>query len=194
MKLIVGLGNPGARYRGTRHNVGFVVLDQLAAHLGVALDREKHQGRFAEGAHAGERVLLVQPQTYMNRSGDCVAQLARNKAPHLGDIAVVVDDIHLPLGRLRIREGGSAGGHNGLKSLIERLGGDGFVRVRMGVGNKAAGQDLAEHVLARFRPEEQADVDDMVERALAACLLWVEQGTEAAMNAYNRAGRRAEGT
>ena len=183
-RLLVGLGNPGAAYRGTRHNLGFEVIDAVAARLGVVLDRTRHQGLVAEAQHAGRKLLLVKPQTFMNRSGDCVAPLARNFTPDRTDILVVVDDVALVTGRLRLRGAGSAGGHNGLKSLIERLGGQDFARLRMGVGEKGAGQDLAGHVLSRFRPEEKAAVEEMTARACDCALAWVEEGLEAAMNRF----------
>lgn len=183
MKVIVGLGNPGPRYRHTRHNVGFRVLDQLAAALAVAFTQEKHRGVLAHAAHAGQTLLLVKPQTFMNNCGDCVARLTKNAA--LDDVLVAVDDVTLPLGRIRLRAGGSAGGHNGLKSIIERLGADGFHRLRLGVGDERDGMDLAGHVLAKFRPEERPDVEAMVARAAEAALHWVAFGAEQAMCAFN---------
>ncbi len=185
MKLIAGLGNPGARYRGTRHNLGFDVLDALANRLGCAFNREKHNGLIAEAMDSGEKLLLVKPQTYMNLSGDCVAALARNKVHDPADVLVVVDDINLPIGRVRMRMGGSAGGHNGLKSLIERLGTKDFHRLRLGVGDERKSRDLADHVLSRFHPDEFDAVNEMTDRAQDAVLLWVKEGGTAAMNRYN---------
>jgi len=186
VKFVVGLGNPGPKYRNTRHNLGFRVVDALAEQLGVGLDREKHQGLFAQAQLGGEPLMLVKPMTYMNRSGDCVAALARNKAREAADILVIVDDIHLPLGRLRLRPGGSAGGHNGLKSLIERLGSQAFPRLRMGVGNNGnEGVPLPVHVLGTFHPDEYAAVNEMTERAAKAALRWAEVGIETAMNEFN---------
>lgn len=186
MKLIAGLGNPGARYARTRHNLGFDVLDSLAQRLGCAFDREKHQGLIAETMEAGEKVMLVKPQTFMNLSGDCVAALARNKIFDPADILVVVDDINLPLGRVRLRMDGSAGGHNGLKSLIERLGTKDFHRLRLGVGDERKSAKLADHVLSKFHPDEFETVTEMSKRAEDAILLWIKEGGTAAMNAYNR--------
>jgi PTH1 family peptidyl-tRNA hydrolase len=185
VKLIVGLGNPGPQYVRTRHNLGFEAVDLLARRLGVAFSKEKHNGLIAEAAEGAERFLLVKPMTFMNRSGDCVAALARNKVFDPADILVAVDEVALPLGRLRLRPGGSAGGHNGLKSLIERLGSPDFPRVRMGVGAKEAGRDLASHVLSRFRPEEWPAAEAMVARAADAMLCWVTHGIEETMNRYN---------
>ncbi|MFP4502711.1 MAG: aminoacyl-tRNA hydrolase [Candidatus Hydrogenedentota bacterium] len=185
MKIIAGLGNPGPQYKNTRHNLGFEVLDLFAEQLGVRLDREKHRGLFTQVRVGGESVLLVKPLTYMNRCGDCLAPMARNKVEDPADILVVVDDVNLPLGRVRIRAGGSAGGHNGLKSLIERLGTRDFPRLRLGVGEETRGPDLADYVLAKFRPEERETVSQAMETACEAIRCWVERGTSAAMNAYN---------
>jgi PTH1 family peptidyl-tRNA hydrolase len=186
MKIVVGLGNPGPKYRGTRHNVGFDVLDALASALGAEFLKEKHQGLLADASVAGARVLLVKPLTFMNRSGDCAAAVAHNKIDGPADLLAVTDDVNLPLGRLRIRAGGSAGGHNGLKSLIERLGSDAFSRLRMGVGDERASGDLADHVLARFLPEERPAVESMVERAVEAAICWIGHGTERAANEFNQ--------
>lgn len=185
MKVIVGLGNPGPQYRWTRHNLGFHVLEKLAADLGAEFNKEKHQGLMAEAGLGGQRLLLIMPLTYMNRSGDCVAPAVRNKAQGPEEVLVVTDDINLPVGRMRIRAGGSAGGHNGLKSLIERLGTDAFPRLRLGVGDDRASGDLSDHVLSRFRPDEKAAVEAMVGRAVDAAILWAEHGVERAMNEYN---------
>ncbi len=185
MKIIVGLGNPGPRYISTRHNLGFMVLDSLAASLRVAFAREKHSGVLAPAAWGTEKLLLVKPMTYMNRSGDCVAAVARNKIFSPDDLLIVVDDIHLPLGKLRFRAGGSAGGHNGIKSIIERFGTPDFHRLRLGVGGVNDRSVLVEHVLSRFHPDERADVDTMVERATQAVLCWVETGIAPAMNQFN---------
>jgi len=178
VKIIVGLGNPGARFRNTRHNLGFLVLDRLAELLGAEFNREKHEGLLAEAQCAGHKLLLVKPMTFMNCSGDCVAPLARNKVSALSDILVVVDDVNLPLGTIRLRTEGSAGGHNGLKSIIERIGGQGFPRLRLGIGDDREGRDLAGHVLARFRPEEKAVVEEMVEQAAAAADCWIRSGID----------------
>jgi PTH1 family peptidyl-tRNA hydrolase len=191
MKVIAGLGNPGARYAGTRHNLGFDVLDRLADRLAAPEWREKHKGLIAEARFKSERVLLVKPLTYMNLSGECVAPAARNKAHSPDEILAVVDDINLPLGRLRLRGGGSAGGHNGLKSLIERLGSRDFHRMRMGVGDSRATGDLSHHVLARFRPDEKQAVQEMIEEACDAALVWLTDGIDTAMNRYNTGGPRA---
>lgn len=185
MKLVVGLGNPGPRYRDTRHNLGFMVLDSLAGRFGVRLDREKHQALVTDAVSRGVRLMLMKPLTFMNLSGASVAAAARNRVPEPADILVVVDDVNLGLGRLRLRAGGSAGGHNGLKSIIERLGSDDFHRLRLGVGPSDGGGDLAQHVLGRFRPEEREVVNDMVARAADAVETWIADGIEAAMSRHN---------
>ena len=186
MKIVAGLGNPGPKYRHTRHNLGFDVIDLVAERLGVRLDREKGQGLIAEASFAGEKLLLVKPLTYMNRSGDCLYALARNKVETPDQVLVVVDEIHLPLGRVRIRRGGSAGGHNGLKSVIERLGSPEFPRVRLGVGQERRDRDLADYVLAKFHPDEWPVVREVTALAADAVLCWMEYGVEQAMNQFNR--------
>lgn len=183
--MIVGLGNPGPQYRNTRHNLGFEVIERLAGRLDVRKSVEKHQGVLAEANHEGGKLLLVKPLTFMNRSGDCVAAAARNRIFDPQDVLVIADDVNLPLGRLRIRAGGSAGGHNGLKSIIERLGTQDFHRLRIGIGSNTTAQDLADHVLSRFRPEEREAVEGMVARAVDAALLWASAGVERAMSEFN---------
>ena len=187
MKLIVGLGNPGPRYRGTRHNVGFGVLDALADRLGAAFSQEKHKSLLARAQHGHETLLLQKPMTYMNLSGTAVAAAARNKVHNFdSDLLVVVDDVNLPLGRLRFREDGSAGGHNGLKSVSGALRSHDYPRLRIGVGTKPEGEDLSDWVLS---PMPQADEDVVVgllPELTGAVELWIEQGTEAAMNRFNR--------
>ncbi|NIA15504.1 MAG: aminoacyl-tRNA hydrolase [Nitrospiraceae bacterium] len=184
MKIIVGLGNPGDRYADTRHNVGFAVLDRLAERLGVSFGRKKYSGIIAEGAFESERVLLVKPQTYMNNSGVCVARALRYQSAGPGDLLVVVDDVNLPLGKLRVRMKGSAGGHNGLKSIAQHLGSTDFARLRLGVGRRGGG-DLTGHVLGSFGKRERAEVDRMVSDAAEAALVFVPDGIEKAMNAFN---------
>lgn len=185
MKIIAGLGNPGAGYRNTRHNLGFLLLDQLAARLNASFDREKHHGLQAQARHGSEKLLLVKPQTFMNRSGDCLANVCRNTIFDPADLLVVVDDVNLALGRIRFRAGGSAGGHNGLKSIIERLGSPEFHRMRMGVGDDRKSGDLADHVLSTFQPDERPAVESMLERGVEAALAWIDGGIERAMNGYN---------
>lgn len=186
MKLIVGLGNPGSKYRNTRHNVGFQVLDLLAERWGVAFDREKFHGLIATTARGPEPVMLLKPLTYMNRSGTAVAEATRNKVPDLTDMLVVVDDVNLPFGRLRLRETGSAGGHNGLKSIIEHMGTQEFPRLRIGVGVNKAEDTLTDHVLGSFRPEERAELHAVIARAADGVTAFLEGGVIPAMNEVNK--------
>ena len=185
MKIIVGLGNPGRQYAGTRHNVGFRAVDCLADRLNASFSRRKHHGLVAEVFHGGEKVALIKPLTYMNNSGACVAGAWRNSAADLTDLLVVVDDINLPLGKLRLRSGGSAGGHNGLQSVIDHLGGEDFSRLRLGVGEKTTAADLINHVLGKFAPDEMPEVGTMIERAADVALRFLDAGIEPAMNEFN---------
>lgn len=185
MKIIAGLGNPGPRYRNTRHNLGFMLIDRLADRLSTDFGKEKHQGLIAQAVWRGEKLLLVKPQTFMNRSGDCLARVCRNTIFDPADLLVVVDDINMPLGRLRLRAGGSAGGHNGLKSITERLGSPEFHRMRMGVGDDRNSPELADHVLSSFLPEEREAVENLLERGTEAALVWLAEGIGPAMNAHN---------
>ena len=184
-KLVAGLGNPGARYDRTRHNMGFMALDALAALLGVSLDREKHQGLYAETMVEGERVMLVKPLTYMNRSGACVAACCRNRITDFSRVLVIVDDVNLPLGRLRLRPGGSDGGHNGLRSVAEQLGSTDFPRLRLGVGRQADDRDLADYVLSRFTPEEWPTAEALAKTGAEAARCWLTSGILETMNRYN---------
>ena len=186
MKIVVGLGNPGRKYERTRHNIGFEVVDEVARRAGAEF---RHSWRFpaelAETTLAGERVLLVKPRTFMNASGDAVGELARKKGVPPAGVLVVVDDVELECGRLRLRAGGSSGGHNGLKSLMERLGSDAFPRVRVGVGRVPAGGEMVQLVLCRFTPEERTLMGPAVERAAEAVLAVLREGLEKAQNKFN---------
>lgn len=183
--LIVGLGNPGARYAGTRHNVGQDAVRALAERHRVALDQLKHQARFGLGRLGASRVCLVIPTTYMNLSGRAVAPIARFYQVPPERIVAVVDDMDLPLGRQRLRADGGHGGHNGLRSLIELLGTEGFPRLRLGVGRPPAGWDPADHVLARFTPEEAPAARVLVDDAVATLEDIVARGVVSAMNRAN---------
>lgn len=193
MKAVIGLGNPGSRYDRTRHNVGFEVLDALAEAEGVSFKRSwRLRSRSCKIDILGREILLVKPQGFMNRSGETLARLKRRGvAPE--EMLVVVDDVDQAPGDLRVRARGSAGGHNGLKSIIRELGSDDFPRVRMGVGAKPPGTDLVEHVLGRFGPDERAAVDQAVQEAANAIRCVIEDGVVTAMNRFN-ARKRANGT
>jgi len=183
MKAIVGLGNPGEKYRGTRHNIGFAVLDELARRAHVAFDSAPADALVAR-VRAAEPVLLVKPMTFMNASGQAVGELLRYFKVELADLLVVVDEAQLPLAKLRARARGSAGGHNGLKSIIEHLGTE-FARLRVGVGRGNAERDLADHVLARFDKDEEAEVERMTARAADAAEVFIASGIAATMNQFN---------
>jgi peptidyl-tRNA hydrolase, PTH1 family len=183
VKLIVGLGNPGGKYRGTRHNIGFAVVDELARRGRVEFDSAPVEALVAK-VRGAEPVLLAKPTTFMNASGEAVGGLARYFKIEAADLLIVVDEVQLPLGKLRARARGSAGGHNGLKSLIAHLG-DEFARLRIGVGRGDQRRDLADHVLARFEADETAEVERMTTRAADASEMFITSGIEAVMNAYN---------
>ena len=184
MKVIVGLGNPGAQYVGTRHNVGFTVVDSLAAGPDVGRFREKFEADIAEMSRDAHKVLLVKPLTFMNLSGQSVRQLLDFYQVEVANLLVVCDDINLPLGRLRFRAKGSTGGHKGLKSIQDHLGSNAYSRLRIGVG-APEGEDAVDYVLDRFRPSERKVIEDAVQTAAQAVLMWIEQGTEACMNRFN---------
>jgi PTH1 family peptidyl-tRNA hydrolase len=184
MRVVVGLGNPGKQYAGTRHNVGFAVIDYLAAAPGVGPFRSQFQSQVAETTEGGEKVLLVKPETYMNLSGRAVRQIVDFYKVPVEHLMVISDDFNLPLGKLRVRAKGSHGGQKGLLSIQEQLGTDAYPRLRIGVGQPAMG-DAVDHVLSRFKPGEQAAVEEAVANAAAAVLIWVRRGIEACMNTAN---------
>ncbi|HET6955380.1 MAG TPA: aminoacyl-tRNA hydrolase [Vicinamibacterales bacterium] len=184
MKAIVGLGNPGSQYKGTRHNVGFDVVDEIARRGAVTFESAPAQALIARWRRPEEAVLLVKPLTFMNLSGQAIGELARYFKIEIVDLIVVVDEVQLPLGKLRARQRGSAGGHNGLKSVIAHLG-DEFARLRLGVGRGGDQRNLADHVLARFDKDEVAEVERMTTRAADAAEMFVTSGIEAVMNAFN---------
>lgn len=184
LKIVVGLGNPGSRYARNRHNVGFMVLDRLAAAGRAEFGRQRFNARLCELALESHRVLLAKPQTYMNLSGNAVAKLASfYRVPHR-DIMVVYDDLDLPLGRIRLRASGSAGGHHGMESIVEVLGSADIPRLRIGIGRPDTREDVG-HVLGNFERDEQAALDDALARAEQALRVWVRDGIVRAMNLYN---------
>ena len=184
MKVIVGLGNPGPKYAGTRHNVGFDVVDYLAAGPGCSPFREKFEAFVAELKEGDETVLLVKPLTFMNLSGRSVRAILDFYKLPLEQLLVVCDDFNLPLGKLRIRTKGSHGGQNGLRNIQEQLGTDEYTRLRIGVGQPGPG-DAVDHVLSKFKPGERKAVEDAIATAAQAALTWIRQGAEAAMNRFN---------
>ena len=185
MYLIAGLGNPTREYAGTRHNIGYDTITRLCDEYRISLDMKKHKGLCGKGVIEGEKVLLVQPLTYMNLSGDCIKEAADFYKIDPAHIIVIYDDISLPVGKLRVRAKGSAGGHNGMKSIIARLGTEEFARVRIGIGEKPAGWDLADYVLGRFQPDELPLMREAVGNAAKACGMILKDGIETAMNRSN---------
>jgi PTH1 family peptidyl-tRNA hydrolase len=187
MKLIVGLGNPGREYRDTRHNVGFMVIDEIARRHGLGLVMAPSQvpDAFIAKKYGADPLLIAKPLTFMNRSGDAVAALARYYDIPPGELLVVVDEVALPFGRLRARARGSAGGHNGLKSIVDRLGTTEFPRLRLGVGRGDARRDLADHVLSTFEADERSALEEFITRAADAAEMFGVYGIARVMNEYN---------
>lgn len=184
--LIVGLGNPGKQYEKTRHNAGFRAMDILAEKLGVRLDRAKFSALTGQGTYRGMKLILLKPQTFMNLSGQAVREAARFYKVPPEHVIVLFDDISLAPGRLRIRGNGSAGGHNGIKSIIAELGSQDFPRVKIGVGAKPhPDYDLADWVLSTFSSSEEKDLGPALERAAEAALMICEKGVPEAMNRFN---------
>lgn len=186
MYIIVGLGNPGKEYDNTRHNAGYMVLDELADEAGIRILERKHKGVVGKGMIAGQKVLLLKPQTYMNLSGESVREaIDFYKVDEKSEVIVISDDISLEPGKIRIRKKGSAGGHNGLKNIIQHLGHDEFVRIKMGVGEKPAGYDLADYVLGHFTQDEKKLMADACKRAAQAIEMIMTEGPDRAMNRFN---------
>jgi PTH1 family peptidyl-tRNA hydrolase len=183
MKVVVGLGNPGRNYEGTRHNVGYDILDSLAVGPRCGRAQSRFQAQVAELIEDAEKVLLVRPETFMNLSGRSVRQVMDFYQLPLTELLVVCDDINLPLGKLRVRPKGTHGGHNGLRSIQEHLGSTQYARLRIGVD--APRDDAVDHVLGRFRPGERAVIEDAVQKAAQAVIVWVTRGIQACMNQYN---------
>lgn len=187
MYIIAGLGNPGGQYRNTRHNAGFAAVDCLAQQYQIEIGEVKHKALSGKGRIGGERVVLVKPMTFMNLSGEAIRQITDYyKIDVTEELIVLYDDISLPPGQLRVRKKGSAGGHNGIKNIIAQLGTQEFKRVRIGVGEKPGGYDLADYVLGHFSGEENVLMQESFRRAAEAVCMIVEQDIDSAMNAYNK--------
>ena len=189
MKLICGLGNPGREYERHRHNVGFRVVDELCRRAGTALSQEKFEARIGQGTLGRERVVFLQPQTFMNHSGFALVPTIRFYKIELPDVLVVHDELDLPFGRIQLKSGGGAGGHNGLRSIVEQLGEDGFARLRFGIGKPEGPNAKARvtgYVLSGFTPDEEASLNDLIVRAADASEAWAREGIAAAMNRFNR--------
>ena len=186
MHIIIGLGNPGKEYHRTRHNVGFDVLDVLSGKLNIPLTKSAMHGLIGEGFVGGEKVILVKPQTYMNLSGQCVTELVSWYKPDMANVMVVFDDIDLPLGKLRLRKDGSAGTHNGMRSIIGLLGRQDFPRLRVGVGKKPEGWELANWVLSHYQTEEERKTQfDAFLLAADTLTDWIRNGMDSAMRTAN---------
>jgi len=186
MQLIVGLGNPGRPYAGTRHNIGWRVAEAVADRAGLGPWREKFDALLAEGPRRGRKVAVARPTTFMNESGRSVRQMVDFWRLDPADLLVIVDDMALDLGRLRLRAAGSAGGHNGLASIVAHVGHEAFARLRVGIGPAPERDDHVDFVLGPFSKEEQPAVAEAVAQAVDAALVWLDRGVEAAMNQFNR--------
>ena len=193
MKVIVGLGNPGKKYDNTRHNIGFEALDYIADKESISINTGKHKALIGTGYMGGEKVLLVKPQTFMNLSGESVAELLHYyKIDPEEELLVIFDDISLAPGNIRIRKKGSAGGHNGIKNIIAMTGTENFKRIKVGVGEKPAGWDLADHVLGRMSEEDRAAFEEAVKESVKAAEMILEDEIDQAMNDFNRKKRESQ--
>ncbi len=183
-KLIVGLGNPGPKYQWTRHNAGFMVLDRLSVVSGIDVTRKKFSGFYGEGDWNGERVLLLKPQTFMNLSGQSVSHALHFQKLSMHDLVVIHDDLDIPFGRVKLKEGGGHAGHNGLRSIVSELGGGGFVRVRVGIGRPFHG-DAADYVLGNFTKTELSSLPGLTENIVDLLALYIREGMSKTMSFYN---------
>ena len=187
MFIIVGLGNPGKDYTNTRHNIGFDVIDALADMAGISVIEKKHKAIIGKGVIDGQKVILAKPQTYMNLSGESVREIIDYyKVDEEQELIVISDDISLDVGNIRVRKKGSAGGHNGLKNIIAHLGHDTFMRVKMGVGEKPKGYDLADYVLGHFTSDERKVMNDAAKAATEAIRMMMAGDVDKAMNEFNK--------
>lgn len=185
MKLIVGLGNPGRKYKETRHNIGFMVVDELLRRHDLKLDQDKFKGKYTLENIQGTRLILLEPQTFMNLSGESIRPLVEYYNIDLEDVLVIYDDLDLPTGRIRLRKKGGHGGHNGVKSTIEQLGTRDFNRLRIGIGRPTGPKSVVDHVLGKFSKEEVEDAQVSILNAADACEVWLEKPFVEVMNQYN---------
>lgn len=186
MKLIIGLGNPGSKYKGTRHNIGFITVDELAYQEKLEFDKVLFDAAFTKTMISGEAVIIMKPLTYMNLSGEAVRPLMNYFKIDISDLLVIYDDMDLSVGKIRLRQKGGSGGHNGLKSLISCLGSDRFNRIRIGVGRPRSGKSVTNHVLANFEEDEREDILLAVQESVRAVKNWLEQGDfMKTMNQFN---------
>jgi peptidyl-tRNA hydrolase, PTH1 family len=186
MKLIVGLGNPGKQYDQTRHNIGFTVIDELAKRFHIALDQAKFKGLYGSTIINGEKIFLLKPLTYMNLSGESIGPFMDYFQIDLDDLLVIYDDLDLPVGKIRLRQKGSAGGHNGIKSAIAHLGTQQFNRIRVGINRPSNGMAITDYVLGRFLNDEQEMIRKAVEQSSNACEEWIKTPFLQVMNIYNQ--------
>lgn len=185
LKIIVGLGNPGQKYTNTRHNIGFDTVDLIARRLGMTVETLKWKAMVGEAREGADRILLVKPQTYMNKSGESLREIVQFYKVDPSDVLVILDDVDIKLGRIRMRANGSAGTHNGLRSIVQLLGTDQFPRLRVSIGRRPMQMDLADFVLSRYTDAEQKAVEEEMEAAADCALMFVKEGAEAAMNRFN---------
>ncbi|WP_226671273.1 aminoacyl-tRNA hydrolase [Metabacillus litoralis] len=185
MKLIIGLGNPGRQYEKTRHNVGFMVIDKLADDLSISLDRQKFNGIYGIGHISGEKVILLKPLTYMNLSGECIRPLMEYYEVNEEEIVVVYDDLDLPVGKTRLRTKGSAGGHNGIKSMIHHLGTQEFNRIKIGIDRPTNGMKISDYVLGQFTEDDKQGITESINTSASACEKWLTHSFVQVMNEFN---------
>lgn len=185
MKYIVGLGNPGLEYNSTKHNIGFLVVKQLAKENKIKIKENRYSALLGKGRISGEEVTLVLPQTYMNRSGETVGDLLRNDVKSVEDIIIVCDDINLKLGRVRLKKQGSAGGHKGLESIIAESGRSDFARLRIGIATDVHKGDITKYVLTPFKRNERKNATHVISLAVDSLKCWIEEGMDTAMNRFN---------
>ncbi len=185
MKLIVGLGNPGKQYENTRHNIGFLVIDKLSEQLNIRLDQAKFKGIFGMGNVEGEKILLLKPLTFMNLSGESIRAVMDYYQVQIEDLVVIYDDLDLPIGRIRLRQQGSAGGHNGIKSTIAHLSTQNFNRIRVGIDRPKNGMNVADYVLGRFTKDERLMMEDVIVKCSDACDQWLNRPFLQVMNEFN---------
>lgn len=181
----MGLGNPGKQYEVTRHNAGFMVMDELANQLSISINQIKFKGMVGEGRVGAEKVVLLKPLTYMNLSGESLIQVIQFYKLELSEILVIYDDLDTPLGQIRLRLKGSAGGHNGIKSIIQHLGSEQFCRIRVGIGRPPQGKKVVDYVLEPFSKEEEGEINAVIKTSAEAARLWLTEPFEQVMNKYN---------
>lgn len=186
MKYIIGLGNPGKKYKNTRHNVGFMVIDELLKRHQWKLNKVKFNGKYALEQLNGEKVILLQPQTYMNLSGESIKPLMKYYNIDLDDVLVIYDDLDLPIGKVRLRQKGGHGGHNGVRSTIDHLGTKSFKRIRIGVGRPSNDMAIVDYVLSKFAKDQMEDVQTSIIHAADACEDWIDHPFDDLMNEYNQ--------